>query len=58
MNLIERTRKRCIAFPTGIPPELWNDEIDHTRPYPDDGGVQFEENTLASMRKRRAADRR
>jgi len=58
LNLIERTRKRCVAFPHGIPPELWNDEIDHTLAYPDDGGVRFEENTLSTMRKRQAAERR
>jgi hypothetical protein len=27
-------------------------------PYPNDGGVRFEENTLTSMRRRQAADRR
>ncbi|MFM8438206.1 MAG: hypothetical protein ACKOAX_07005 [Candidatus Kapaibacterium sp.] len=58
LNLIERTRKRCTAFPDGIPPELWNDEIEHTNMYPGDGGIRFEENTLSSMRKRRSAERR
>ncbi|MBL8000027.1 MAG: hypothetical protein JNL32_15500 [Candidatus Kapabacteria bacterium] len=42
IRLIERTRRRCEAFPDGIPPELWNDEIEHTRPYPGDNGYLFE----------------
>lgn len=42
VHLIERTRKRCEAFPKGIPPEIWNDEIDHSVPYPGDNEIQFE----------------
>ncbi len=58
MNLIERTRKRCVAYPDGIPPELWNDEIEHTRPHPGDNGILFEQNTLTDMKRRRHAERR
>ena len=53
LNLIERTRKRCSAFPNGIPPELWNDEIDHATPYPNDNGILFEENVIATMKRRK-----
>lgn len=34
----------CEAFPVsrGIPPEIWDGEYDHTKPYPGDNGVRFE----------------
>jgi hypothetical protein len=57
LNLIERTRRRCVAFPDGIPAELWNDEIEHSRPFPGDGGVMYEENTLKSMNASKRATR-
>ncbi|MBL7976501.1 MAG: hypothetical protein JNJ85_16405 [Candidatus Kapabacteria bacterium] len=50
INLIERTRRRCDAFPHGIPPEIWNDEIEHTRPYPGDGGIMFEKKMIRKRR--------
>ena len=52
LNLIERTRHRCAAYHDGIPPELWNDEIEHSRPHPDDNGILFELNTLTAMKTR------
>lgn len=33
----------CAAFPAGIPDEIFvTGEIDHTKPYPGDHGVQYE----------------
>jgi len=34
--------KSCIAFPDGIPDKIWTGKVDHTKPYPDDGGIKFE----------------
>ena len=31
----------CRAFPGGIPPEIFANELDHRLPHPDDGGVRF-----------------
>ncbi len=53
VHLRERTRKRCDAFPKGIPAELWNDEIEHVRPYPGDNDLQFELNIIADMKRRK-----
>ena len=32
----------CLAFPKGIPLEIWKGENDHTTEYPGDGGIRFE----------------
>jgi len=32
----------CRAFPDSIPDEIWTGEVDHTKPYPGDNGIQFE----------------
>jgi hypothetical protein len=31
----------CVAFPRGIPAEIMAGHIDHTEPYPGDGGFRF-----------------
>ncbi len=39
-----RTMRRvCKAFPDGIPMEIWMGENLHTKPYPGDNGIQFED---------------
>lgn len=32
----------CKAFPNGIPLEIIREEVDHTKPYPGDNGIQYE----------------
>lgn len=31
----------CDAYPEGIPQEILNGEVDHTKPYKDDDGLTF-----------------
>jgi len=39
---IRNERWACIAFPGGIPDDIYVGEFDHTNPHDDDGGVQYE----------------
>ena len=32
----------CEAFPSGIPDEIWTNEVAHTTSYPGDGGIHLE----------------
>ncbi len=43
-QFIEDTRRKlsCVAFPEGIPAEIINGDLDHTKPYPKDNGVRYE----------------
>jgi hypothetical protein len=35
------SKNYCMAYPDGIPVEIWEDEVDHRYPYKGDGGVTF-----------------
>jgi hypothetical protein len=37
----------CDAFPEGIPVEIWKGDNKHTKPYPGDHGLQFEQSYAA-----------
>ena len=34
-------KAQCEAFPDGIPREIIFNEVDHTKPYPGDGGLLY-----------------
>ena len=36
----------CLAFPDGIPAEIYNGKVDHRLPHPGDNGVQFAPDSL------------
>ncbi|MEZ6953734.1 MULTISPECIES: hypothetical protein [unclassified Aeromonas] len=35
--------RHCLAFPEGIPISITMGEVDHTKPYEGDNGLQYEE---------------
>ena len=37
----------CIAFPEGIPEEIWRGANNHTKPYTGDHNIQFEQSYSA-----------
>ncbi len=39
LRLVDRSA--CVAFPNGIPADIFDGRFDHTQPYPDDGGFRF-----------------
>jgi hypothetical protein len=38
--------KKCLAFPDGIPEEIWTGKEKHIKPYPNDGGIVFKSKNL------------
>lgn len=40
-NLIDGIDRKCRAFDL-IPDSIWNGNNNHTKPYPNDNGIQFE----------------
>lgn len=41
-NTNDFNRFSCEAFPSGVPSVIIMSEFDHTKPYEDDNGIQFE----------------
>ncbi len=39
---VSKKEFKCKAFPKEIPVKILTGEIDHTKPYPGDNGIQFE----------------
>lgn len=37
----EIPKRSCLAFPAGIPLEIWLGKNDHTEPFPNDNGIVF-----------------
>lgn len=37
----------CAAFPEGIPEEIWRGDNNHTKPYPGDHGIKFNQSYRA-----------
>ena len=35
------SKKKCGAYPTGIPLEIITEKVDHHKPYKGDHGIQF-----------------
>lgn len=35
--------KTCLAFPEGIPDDIWRGNVNHTEPYEGDAGIVFEQ---------------
>jgi len=33
----------CLAFPNGIPVEIYTGEVDHSEPFKGDNGLQFDD---------------
>ena len=34
--------KKCVAFPDGVPEDIWRGDTDHQQPVSGDHGIQFE----------------
>ena len=47
LGTIDKGIHICTAFPNGIPDEIWRGENKHTKPYPGDHGIQFEQSYAA-----------
>ncbi len=41
--------RECEAFPDEIPDEIWSGENPHTKPFPGDNGIQFEQIPLRAL---------
>ena len=38
----EKSRPSCLAFPLGIPDEIWEGNFDHNNSFEGDRGIRFE----------------
>lgn len=47
----ESEEQGCAAFPRGIPADVWEDRIKHTKPIKGDNGIVFERRTSVSSLK-------
>lgn len=44
--------EKCMAFPDGIPDEIWFEKVKHTEPYPGDNGIRFKKISDKEFNKR------
>lgn len=45
-NFIPRDEFICLAFPDGIPAEVFTNEHNHKEPYKNDNGIRYEESRI------------
>lgn len=41
LDLLRLSRRRCSAFPDGIPEPIWDGTVEHRQAHPGDHGVQY-----------------
>jgi len=46
------TANRCVAFPSGIPKEIYYGEHDHSKPFKGDNGILFEKDSETKTKRK------
>ena len=41
-HLVDNFSRTCTVFVTGIPLEIWEGKVDHSKPFDGDGGILFD----------------
>lgn len=57
LDSTRENRRRCDAYPDGIPAAIWDGKNDHARPFPGDNGIRFERGTPKFLRDRAKAQK-